>query len=392
MSIFSLDNQSDLRPRRHSETYSQYLGRSSHSIAVAIRRLLESWISAYPEAERAEMVARLRSGNDIAFQSAFFELFLYILLSKVGYEVEIHPEIAGLTRARPDFLLHGPSGERVYLEAVLVTEMSEQERAGKALRDVLLDGLNDLESPNFFVNAKWRGQPGSAPSISRLKRDILSWLNSLDPTHCEELLRTSGLRGLPTFRWEHDGWLVKFQAHPKTTKLRGKSGVPTLGIQMPEIRRSNASKAMRKALKKKASRYGRLGCPFVVAVNSLHHTMDRISIDEALFGTEQVTFLADQEGNEKVALDRAGDGVLVGNDQVRNTRISAIFVAVSLVPTTIASNDSSLYFYHNPWAEWPYDGPLCRLTQVKAESGKLVVISGMQAKDLLDVDPGWLYE
>lgn len=390
--IFSPETQSDLKPRRHSETYSQYLGRSSHSVAVAIRKLLDGWIGVYPEAHRAELIARFRSGDDILFQSTFFELFLYILLLKAGYEVEIHPAITGSKRTRPDFLLHGPNGERTFLEAVLVNELSGEERAGKALRNVLFDGLNDLESPNFFVNAKWRGQPGSAPSIFRLKRDVSTWLDSLDPAQCEEALKASGLRGLPTLQWEHDGWKVKFQAHPKSARLRGEPGVPTLGIQMPEIRQSNTSEAIRKALKKKASRYGKLGCPFVVAVNSLQHTADRLSIAEALFGTEQVTFLVDQEDNEEMELGRAGDGVLVGNNQVRNTRISAILVAVSLVPTTIASTDSSLCLYHNPWAEWPYTGPLCRLTQVKADAGELVTIRGAQAKDLLDIDPGWLYE
>lgn len=392
MTVFPLTTRSDSRPRRQSETYSQYLGRSSHSIAVAIRRLLDDWLSAYPEAEYAEMVARFRSGDETLFQSAFFELFLYTLLCKIGYEVEIHPPVAGSTGTRPDFLLLGPNREGVYLEAVLSTETSKEERAGKALRDVLLDGLSDLESPDFFVNVKWRGQPKSAPPIARLKRELLTWLNSLDPGHCEELLRTSGLRGLPELQWEHDGWRVKFQAHPKSARLRGQPDVPTLGIQMPEIRQSNASKAIRKALKRKASRYGKLDCPFVVAVNSLQPAIDRLSIEEALFGAEQITFAVDQEGNEEVELCRADDGVLIGNGQARNTRISAILVAVSLVPTTIASTDSSLYLYHNPWAARLYDGPLCRLTQVKAEAGKLVTINGLQAKDLLDVDPSWLYK
>jgi hypothetical protein len=392
MSLFTLHAESDFAPRRQSETYSQYLERSSHSIAAAIRRLLDTWLSAYPSAERSEIVARFRSRDDTHFQSAFFELFLYTVLSKIGYEIEVHPMIAGSTRRRPDFLLHGSAGERTYLEAVLATELSKEEQGGEALIAAFLDRINAFESPNFFVNVKWNRRPKSAPPVSEIRGELLAWLGSLDPDVCEESLRTSGLDRLPILRWEHGGWKVRFQAHPKSARLRGQPNVPTLGIQMGGIRRSNASKAIRHALKRKVSRYGKLGCPFIVAVNSLEPAMDAFAINEALFGTEQIAFVMGPDGAEQAELNRADDGVLIGTRSARNTRISAILLATGLVPTTIASTDSSLCLYHNPWAEFPYHGPLCRLPQVKAENGKFIMASGLQTKDLLDVDPAWLYE
>lgn len=379
-------------PRRESESYAQYLERSSHSVANAIRRLLDGWVEAYPEGARADLLARLRSGDDTLFQSAFFELYLYILIRKLGYEVEIHPGIAKGQEKRPDFLLHGPGNERIYLEAIIATETSHEDRARQSLKSVLIDTLNDMESPNFFVNIETRGLPKSPPSTARLKHDLRLWLDSLDPDSCLEILRRSDFNQLPELRWEHDGWQVKFTAHPKSLGLRGQADVRTVGIQHTGIRRIDPAKALRKALKKKISRYGRLDYPYVVAVNFTQPFADITAVEEALFGTELMSVSASPENTVALELERARDGVLIGGDNPRNTRLSAVLIVATLHPTTIASTESSIFLYHNPWAERPYEGPLERLTQFRVEKGRRVRTSGLPGKDILGVEPGWLHE
>ncbi len=392
MTVFSPSLEPDPMPRRQSESYSQYLVRSHHSVAIALRKLLNAWTDAYPEAARTDLLARFRSGDDILFLSAFFELYLYVLLSKLDYEMEIHPRIGGTRDNRPDFLLHGRTGERAYLEAVLATETSEIDRARQALKNVLIDTLNDMNSPNFFINMKMRGLPTSPLSTSRLKRDLRLWLDSLDPDLCLEILRKADFEQLPEFFWEDDGWRVKFQAHPKSAGLRGQANVRTVGIQDTGIRRVDPAKALRKALKKKASRYGELEHPYVVAVNFVQPFADMIAVEEALFGTELMDVSSDRLGKVTFEIDRGEDGVLIGGGKPRNTRLSAVLIAVSLHPTTIASTDSSIYLYHNPWAEKPYMGPLERLTQFRVEDGKRLRIPGSPGKDILGIGPEWLYE
>ncbi|HEY2293383.1 MAG TPA: hypothetical protein VGM86_21995 [Thermoanaerobaculia bacterium] len=359
---------------------------------MAIRKLLDAWIAGYPEVGGTEILSRFRSGDDTLFLSAFFELYIYTLLSRLGYGMEVHPSVRAGGEKRPDFLLHGPDKERLYLEAILATETSAADRARQSLRSMLVDILNDMESPNFFVNMKTKGLPNSAPSTVRLKRDLRLWLDSLDPDLCLEMLRRSDFDQLPEFEWEHDGWRVKFQAHPKSVNLRGKSNVRTIGIQQSGIRRVDPAKALRKALKTKISRYGELEYPYVVAVNFTQPFADIIAVEEALFGTELMSMAEDQAGKVSLELERAGDGILIGNGKPRNTRLSAVLIAISLHPTTIASTDSSIFLYHNPWAKRPYEGPLERLTHYRVEEGRRVRIPGLPGKDILGVDPSWLYE
>jgi hypothetical protein len=56
----------------------------------------------YPSGGRDEITARLRTDFE-AFQSAFFELYIYRLLVALGNEVVLHPAVTGVSK-RPDFL------------------------------------------------------------------------------------------------------------------------------------------------------------------------------------------------------------------------------------------------------------------------------------------------
>jgi hypothetical protein len=368
------------------------LERSSDSIAVAIRRLLDEWIVSYPEANLDDMAARFRSGDDTLFLSAFFELYLFKLAVKLGYEVEVHPISAETHRNRPDFLLHGPSGEKVYLEAVLVAETSQVDRSSNSLKSTLIDALNKLESPNFFIGIEERGRPKPAPLLSKLKADLRLWLDSLDPDACVELMKCRGLGQLPEFRWEHDGWKIRFLAHPKSPSLRGQPNVRTVGIQESGLRLVDPVKAIRKSLRKKVSRYGRLDYPYIIAVDALQPYVGKRAIEEALFGGTRTVWTIDPQGKEESMLEPAGDGVLIGTNQTRNTRLSAVLFAVCVFPTTVASKESKTYLYHNPWAEKPYRGAMCAFPQAKLEAGGLTEVEGIHAKDILGIDPDWLYD
>lgn len=123
----------DPTPKRRSESFSQYLRRSTDGVATAVREIVNAWIGKYPEQNRDQLARRLRASKQ--FESAFFELFMHELLHKLGYVVEAHPPVQSGSAKRPDFCLKGPANEVCYLEATLATDEPESSRSADSLKE-----------------------------------------------------------------------------------------------------------------------------------------------------------------------------------------------------------------------------------------------------------------
>ncbi|MFY9823249.1 MAG: hypothetical protein WAM82_17835 [Thermoanaerobaculia bacterium] len=344
---------------------------------------MEEWFEIFPQEGCSEIEARIKSCDDANFKSAFFELYLNALLIGLGYSMEVHPEANTQVSTRPDFLVKYQDEPAFFLEAVVATETSREERGRAAIKDRVLDDIDSLESPNFFLHVKHSGEPSTAPSTKKLKKELSDWLSTLDSQDCFRLLRESGLRALPSFMFRHEAWTVEFRAFPKSDRLRGKPRVKTIGMESAGLKYVDTAGAVRKVLKRKISRYGKLGLPFIVAVNAMQVHSDEIAILEALLGTE--TFVGDLE-SESMELARASDGIwsVAG----RNTRVSAVLVVKALHSTTAAVADTRLY--HNPSAALSCSGRITELPQATIGEKGLQTRPGVAAKDLLGIDLDWL--
>ena len=63
--------------------------------------MIDDWFSAYAvddETERNALRSRLRSGDNTAFESAFWELYLHEAHRRLGYRITVHPEGEKTTR------------------------------------------------------------------------------------------------------------------------------------------------------------------------------------------------------------------------------------------------------------------------------------------------------
>lgn len=87
-----------LEAARHNENVYDYYNTSARADMTIIRNTLEGWFLNYPENEKKELKSRFKKD----FYSAFYELFLYELFSKLGYEITIHPNLPSSPK-RPDF-------------------------------------------------------------------------------------------------------------------------------------------------------------------------------------------------------------------------------------------------------------------------------------------------
>jgi len=383
--LFMNSTQSDPAPRWQGETHYAYLERSSHPIAVVLRSKLEEWFASFPGGAKDEVAARIRSGNETNFESAFFELYLNALLGGLGYTVEAHPEPSAAVTTRPDFLVKEQGVDVFYLEAAVATELSTAERGNEQVRDTVLGAVNKMESPNFFLNVREHGRPTTVPSSRKLTKSLTRWLSTLNPDDAMGRLKQGGIQNLPPFKYQHEDWTVEFSAMPRSEKLRGQPGVPTLGMQHGSgFNLVETADAVKTTLGNKTGKYGQLDLPYVVAVNALAAFGDGFSIREALFGSE--VFIVDDDDEDGGVLTRKQDGFFSVHD--RNTRLSAALIVEGLHPTTIASTEPKLF--HNPSASRPVDGRICLLSQGKLHEGRLEVIPGMLAREVLDIDADWL--
>jgi hypothetical protein len=140
-------------------------------------------------------------------------------------------------------------------------------------------------------------------------------------------------------------------------------------------------------LVEKARRYGTLNLPYVIAVNALtEFRIDTDDVMDALFGKEHLLIPRDPSSQACFRVERAPDGLWMGPDGPRYTRVSCVIMATIdawKIPT------ASICLYHNPWARYVYDSPLTNLPQAKVQNDEMKWLDGKLLGELLHLPPDW---
>ncbi|WP_038384411.1 hypothetical protein [Bradyrhizobium elkanii] len=342
MSIFDdIPREDDNLPLPH-ETQFAYLNRSGRPEATRVREKVEAWFAAYPETHRDALIARFRSAIDDQHRSAFFELFLYHLLLARGCKIiAIEPKLEHTDKS-PDFLVENSKGERFYLEAVQASGLSNQEVAAQARLNTALSAIDSTPSPLHFLDLKVTGSPTHPLSTKKMKTALKSWIAGL-PT--DETARDAA-----PFVWEEHG--AKIQLSAWTRNKPDEQG-RAIGIRRSPVMRIDPSQEIRPGFKKKASRYGKLDHPYVVALNALSTHHSELVVHDALFGTPYVRISKGPNGEEIVEDLRRPDGVWYGppDGRPQNTRLSGVLALMKIDPWNFAAKTGLLI--PNPWAEKP---------------------------------------
>lgn len=387
MTLFDDVHQRDVRPKRNSESTFEYLNQSGRPPYAVMRGLLEQWYSRIPDTAKTDLRARFRSSTDSQHQGAFFELYIHELLTCCGLRLEVHPEVPG-TAKHPDYVAMRQGERQFYVEATLALPSREEEAADKRAARVY-DALNDkVESPNFFLAIRIRGAPSTPPPGRKLAKALTGWLRTMDPDVLGEVLRTEGFDGLPSFDWSHDDWELSFLPVAKSPALRGAPGVRPIGITMPEVQILETHKAIHAAVCNKATRYGSLDLPYLVAVNVVADHVDTIDVMNALFGEEYVQIWLKADGWIAQAPGRKRDGAWFGPTGPRNTRVSGVIVLKDLTQWTV---HQAPVLIHNPYATKPFPVDRWPLPQrvPDDQEARLADRPGVDVVDLLRLPQPW---
>jgi len=347
---------------------------------------MEGWFSDYPINENGRMESSLQSSDDLVFLAAYFELYLFTLLCRLGNSLDIHPATASGTK-RPDLIAKETNELGVYVEAILASEASRQEIGQTARMNQVYDILNEMDSPDFFIGLEIAGAPKTPPPARRIRDQVSEWLKSLNYDVIADLHQHETIRGLPNLEINHDGWHIVFLPIAKSQAARGKPGIRPIGTQMGSFELSKTKEAIRDAIGKKATRYGKMDRPFIIAVNVLSPVLDREDVLGALFGSEQLVFRGGTSDNHPPDWERARDGVWLGPSGPKNTRVSGVLIVKHLTPWTIAHSDVTLY--HNPWAQRRYTGSMTTLSQALPENGNIIFKPGVHPREVFGLEMNW---
>jgi hypothetical protein len=147
---------------------------------------------------------------------------------------------------------------------------------------------------------------------------------------------------------------------------------------------------IRAAIEGKATKYGDIDLPLVVAVNVVDDFCDDADVLNALFGEEQIVAIRQVDGgwrNEWAT--RIPNGAWRGRAGPRNTLVSAVIVLHQLLPSNLRGREEELT--HNPWAAHPLPANSLLLPQrrVCLPNGEIEQHAGDSAADLLGIPDPW---
>ncbi len=376
--LFDEIERHDLSTATYQARHFEYLNVSARPEATESRKYMEEWFSKYPETEKEEIRARIRSNDDRQFDSAFFELFLFALLTQLGCSFEVHPVMAGDVLKKPDFLVTAPKGDRFYLEATVATDVSDEENAAEARKRVVYDSINKIESRDFFIGMNIEGDPKTSPPGKTIRGFLNKKLKEVDPDKIAEAYEKIGEEAVPKWKYSFEGWDITFFPIPKKPEARGKEGVRPIGMQSSGARWIDSSSSIRTSIEKKASRYGDLEFPYIVAINALGNAVDRESVLEATLGKERVVINTTTLAVERV--ERDWNGAWIAGGAPKNTRVSGILVAKKVCPWSFLHREMVLYL--NPWAQKPYVSDLSQLPRFVPNGGVFEFHEGLSLANI----------
>jgi hypothetical protein len=382
VSLFDKKDRTSQDAMRYGEGDWEYLDRSGRLEAQRVRDFLNEWISKYPDAHRDELIARINSGDNRHFRSATFEVIIYALLKSMGCSITIHPILP--SGARPDFLVITPRKKSVYVEAVLASEYSEADIAARRRTDAVLNVIEKMDSPNFFLNVEAEGHPDRPPRGKRLRKNLEQWLASLNPDTVALEVANWGHKAIPKMQWQYEGWSIVFEAIPKKAESRDK-GQRVIGSIFEGGRWVNARKSIRDAVRAKGGKYGDLPHPLLVAIN-VDALSVRIDDDiDGLFGEEAISI----SSNPSVPPHRyrKWNGAWLVKNGPQFTRVSGTWIFHSLDPWSIVSRVNTVYF--NPWANHQLPLLFTTIHHMKIQNEQIQFGEGRSLGEILGLSAEW---
>ena len=339
-------------PRRPLKRYRCLWDEPSADHLHGLRRMIAAWISHYPPPAVAELCGRFRS-NDVEFRSAFFEIYMHELLTKMGFQLEIHPRPPGPGRHRPDFLAVQDGNRAFYFEAS-VLEPSDFNHVVAECAFGLRSALEAVSPSGFDFEAEIRAFPERTPDLTPITREAKGWVRRLRVADVHRARRN--LTADPgSADCAHEGLKFRLVALPRI--VPGDGSKHRVNVEVPALLGLDDVRIRRKLDEKLQDRSFDL--PYVVAINGLG--ADHEDMMDGTFGKLQHHLHQGQDGRRSWTYSRAGDGAVSSSAEPRGRALSAIVFVRDLDCFTV--NETHPVLVHNPLADIALPAHLWKLEQ-----------------------------
>ena len=386
MLLFGTKLRTDARPKLHHESLYDFLDRVDTPYWESVRMMLNDWFSHLPKSEQPDIRGRFQGKARRQTWAAFWELYLHELFRRIGFTIEHHPMLTN-SSAKTDFRLTDAEHD-FYVEAVIVTEPEEEERAER-LRSAIRDEIDKIPSGDFFVLLDARREGNTHPPFRNLIRDLTDWLKTLDADEVTAAHDDSGggLASLPHLDWKSGDWELDFTAIPRNPEARLNPRGGTFGGGPVQGRWVDDHLAIKANLRRKTRKYGPLNKPYVIALMSTRITTSTDEFLRGMFGHAYEH--PDMMLAGKVPDGWAAEGLWLGHDGPQYREVSAVMAATTLLPWNVPRTEPCIV--RNPWATHPLTVPLpFETATVDMKMGRLQWMPAKQhAANIFNLPANW---
>jgi hypothetical protein len=246
--LFDDKPRSDSAPKRDTESSYQFLNRRYGGFWEHVRDVIDGWYAEFPDNEY-DLRNRFCEADERQHLAAWWELYTYTLFRRLGYSVEVHPQLAN--RKNPDFLV-SRAPHSIYVECV--TMFGDDGTDNPAGRAWICECTNRAKDPDFMVNLDIEQVGTGQPRVSQVTQPLEEWLATLDADAIRADVE-AGLDG-PRFELTVRDWKLHFEAWPVPPERRGKHRRMIAIYPTPGAVMIKDVAEVRKRLDKKGSKYG----------------------------------------------------------------------------------------------------------------------------------------
>lgn len=321
--LFHDIDRTDATPKRQSETLFTFYDRNSRPEFGTYRKLLERWLAEMPPADAKNLVPQMKKGGDLGFESGLVELVMHASFNRLGYVVDVHPELKE-NNNRPDFLLRSTGGEPLAYVEVTTINPPNDAVGDNGREGPIHDRLNRVRLPeDMRLGYRVEKRGTDSPSLKRLAAEVESWAQG-----AAEAAR-SGILAERVFR--AGGWEISLRLVPG---FKPRPGGPQIAFSMQRgfiMEAAKPGEVLMAALDRKATRYGDLALPLVLVVAD---RTDRLAyfpgnlaenVAGGLFGPEITEHVEHRDGRGEMR-HRRGDGFWIRNGRPNHAGVSAVLV------------------------------------------------------------------
>jgi len=380
--LFELRDRSYMGPANLNENTYDYFCRSGRNSISIVRQTLNNWFLNYPEDEKNELKKRFKK----SYSSAFFELFIFELFRKQGFEIVIHPELVDSSK-KPDFLIKKDRLE-IYVEAKEARDKTREEEALERRINHFYDSFNTINSPKFFIYVKKiLFKSNRQPQTKILIRDLENKIASSEPNKILEQIKESGFDNESTLKYEDDDIFIIISLIPKSSKAQFKEGLRPIAMYPMVTEIGGSEGSIRNAFIKKAKKFKNLSKPYIICINAIGIKGDtEFDIENAIWGSLMLTWSTDPN-NPNEHLTRKNDGFFYGNKGPQYRKVSGVLV------TQVNSFNipkAPFWFVKHPFSEKEIDFDNFKLSYNHVIKNKIQRIVKSNFGEILNIKDDWI--